>query len=80
MEDSDRLDLEVLQFVGVLRKFVGAKKTPKNHSSKLQLLALKWAECEHFQGCFFYETQIDVYTNYNPLTYIKSSCKVNVTG
>ena len=29
MEDSDRLDLEVLQFVGVLRKFVGAKKKKK---------------------------------------------------
>ena len=60
------------------RTLVGAEK--KYYSSKLEFLALKWAVCEHFRDYLFYVPRFDVYTDYNPLTYIKSSCKVNATG
>ena len=50
------------------------------HSSKLEFLALKWAVSEHMQGCLCYTPHIDVYTDFNPLTYIKSSCKVKAIG
>ena len=36
--------------------------------------------CEHFRDYLFYVPHFDVYTDYNPLTYSKSSCKVNATG
>ena len=35
---------------------------------------------EHFRDYLFYVPRFDVYTDYNPLTYIKSSCKVNASG
>ena len=57
---------------------VGAEK--KYDSPKLEFLALKWAVCEHFRDYLFHVLHFDVYTDYNPLTYIKSSCKVNATG
>ena len=60
------------------RTLVGAGK--KYHSSKLEFLALKWAVCEHFRDYLFYVPRFDVYTDYNPLTYIKISCKVTATG
>ena len=60
------------------RTLVGAGK--KYHSSKLEFLALKWAVCEYFRDYLVYVPHFDVYTDYNPLTYIKSSCKVNATG
>ena len=60
------------------RTLVGAGK--KYHSSKLEFLALKWAVCEHFRDYLFYAPHFDVYTDCNPSTYIKSSCKVNATG
>ena len=34
---------------------------------------------EHFRDYLFYVPHFDVYTDYNLLTYIKSSCKVNAT-
>ena len=52
----------------------------KYHSSKLEVLALKWAVYEHFRDYLFYVPHFDMYTDYNPLTYIKSTCKVNATG
>ena len=52
----------------------------KYYSSKLEFLALYWVVCEHFRDYLFYVPHFDVYTDYNPLTYIKSSCKVNATG
>ena len=36
--------------------------------------------CELFRDYLFYAPHFDFYTDYNPLTYIKSSCKVNATG
>ena len=52
----------------------------KYHSSKLEFLALKWAVCEHFRDYLFYVSHFDVYTDCNPLMYIKSTCKVNAIG
>ena len=60
------------------RTLVGAGK--KYHSSKLEFLALKWAVCEHFRDYLVCVPHFDVHTDYNPLTYIKNSCKVNATG
>ena len=68
--------LKILRFGS--RTFVGGKK--KYHSSKLELLALKRAVCEHFQDYLFYVPYFNLYTDYNPLTYIKTSCKVNATA
>ena len=50
----------------------------KYHSSKL--LGLKGTICDHFKDYLFYSPHFEVYTDFNPLTYIKTSCKVNATG
>ena len=60
------------------RTFAGAEL--KYHSSKLEFLTLKWAVCEQFRDYLFYVPHFDVYTDYNPLTYVKSICKANATG
>ena len=52
----------------------------KYHSSKLEFLALKWAICDHFKDYLFYPPEFHVYTDCNPLAYIKTSSKVNATG
>ena len=52
----------------------------KYHSSKLEFLALKWAICNHFNECLYYAKHFDVFTDFNPLTYLKASCKLNATG
>ena len=60
------------------RTLVGAES--KYHSSKLEFLALKWAICEHFKDYLYYSPHFDVYTDFNPLTYLQTTCKVNATG
>ena len=60
------------------RTLVGSEE--KYHSSKLEFLALKWTVCDHFRDYLFYAPEFHVYTDYNPLTYIKTSSKVNATG
>ena len=52
----------------------------KYDSSKLEFLALKWAKCDHFKDYLFYSPHFEVCTDFNPLTYIKTSCKVNAAG
>ena len=59
------------------RTLVGAEK--KYHSSKLEFLGLKWA-MDHFRDYLYYAEHFDVYTDFNLLTYIKTSCKLNATG
>ena len=49
----------------------------KYHSSKLEFLALKRATCDHFKDYLLYSPHFDAYTNFKPLTYIKTNCKVN---
>ena len=41
---------------------------------------MKWAICDHFCDYLYYAERFDVYTDFNPLTYIKTSCKLNATG
>ena len=60
------------------KTLIGAEA--KYHSSKLELLALKWAICDHFKDYLYYAEHFDVYTDFNPLTYLMSTCKVNATG
>ena len=50
----------------------------KYHSSKLEFLAIKWAICEHFKDYLYYSPNFDV--NFNPMTYLFTSVKVNATG
>ena len=52
----------------------------KYHSSKLEFLALKWAICNHFNEYLYYAKHFDVLTDFNPLTYFQTSCKLNATG
>ena len=52
----------------------------KYHSCKLEFLALRWAICDHFKDYLFYSSHFEVYTDFDPLTYIKISFKVNATG
>ena len=52
----------------------------KYHSCNLEFLALKWAICDHFKDYWFYSPHFEVYTEFNPLTYIKTSCKANAAG
>ena len=50
----------------------------KYHSSKL--LGLNGTICDHFKDYLFYSPHFEVYTNFNLLTYIETSCKGNATG
>ena len=52
----------------------------KYHSSRLEILATKWAICEHFRDYLYYSPHLDVYTDFNPMTYLLTSVKVNATG
>ena len=52
----------------------------KYHSSKLEFLAIKWAICEHFKDYLYYSPNFDVNANFNPMTYLFTSVKVNATG
>ena len=46
---------------------------------KLKFLALKWSIMDHFHECL-YIGNFDVYTNNNPLTYILTAAKLDMTG
>ena len=60
------------------RTLVGAET--KYHSSKLEFLALKWSIREHICDSLFYADHLDMCTDFNPLLYLKSSCKLNAAG
>lgn len=57
------------------RTLVGSES--KHHNPKLKFLALKWAIYEHFHDYLCCSSHFDFYTNFNPLVYLKTSCKVN---
>ena len=59
------------------RTLVGSEE--KYHSSKIEFLALKRAICDHFRDYLLYAPEFHVCTDYNPLTYIETSSKVNAT-
>ena len=49
------------------------------HSGKLEFLALKWAVTEQFRDYLYYASEFVVYTDNNPLTYVLTPAKLNVT-
>ena len=51
----------------------------RDHLSKLEFLALKWAIHERFHE-YLYGSNFEVYTDNNPLTYIMSSAKLDATA
>ena len=59
------------------RALVAAEKN--YHSFKLEILAIKWAICEHFRDYLYNSPHCNVYTNFNPMTYLFKSTKVNAT-
>ena len=69
-------ELRVLGYGG--RTFVRAEM--KYHSSKLEFPALKWSICEYFRVYLFCADHFDVYTDSNPLVYLKPSCKLKAIG
>ena len=50
------------------------------HSSKLEFLAMKWAITEQFRDYLYYAPHFTVYTDNDPLTYVLTSARLNVTG
>ena len=70
MENLGFWDLEVGPWWG-LKKY---------YSWKLEFLGLKWEICDHFRDYLYYAEHFDVYIDFNPLAYIKTSCKLNATG
>ena len=46
---------------------------------KLEFLALKWAVTDRFHE-YLYGATFEVYTDNNPLTYILTTAKLDVTG
>ena len=56
------------------------QKSEKNYDAhKLEFLALKWSVTERFHE-YLYGREFEVYTDYNPLTYILTTAKLDVTG
>ena len=49
------------------------------HSSRLEFLALKWAVTEKFHD-YLYGAKFEVLTDNNPLTYVKTTAKLDATG
>ena len=41
---------------------------------------MKWAICFHFRDYLCYAEHFDVYADFNPFPYIKTSCKLDATG
>ena len=55
-------------------------KAEKNYDAhKLEFLGLKWSVTERFHE-YLYGGEFEVYTDNNPLTYILTTAKLDVTG
>ena len=50
------------------------------HSGKLEFLTLKWSITEAFKWYLYHTPNFRVLTDNNPLTYVMSTVKLNVTG
>ena len=57
-----------------------AEKKYHLHTGKREFLALKWAVTDQFRDYLYYSPKFTVFTDNNPLTYILTSAKLNVTG
>lgn len=53
------------------RTLTPAERNYHLHSGKLEFLPLKWAICEHFRDYLYFAPHFTVYTDNNPLTYIR---------
>ena len=55
-------------------------KAERNYPAhKLEFLAVKWAVCEKFHD-YLYGGKFEVVTDINPLIYVTTSAKLDVTG
>ena len=61
------------------RSLSPAEKNYHLHSGKLEFMAAKWSISDAFRDYLYYAPQFTVYTDYNPLTYITTSAKLNAT-
>ena len=57
-----------------------AEKNYRYHSGKLEFLVLHWALMDPFRDYLYYSSYFTVYSDYNPLQYIKTTAKLNATG
>ena len=57
-----------------------AEKGYHLHSGKLEFLASKWSMTEAFNCYLYHASNFKVLTDNNPLTYVMSTAKLNVTG
>ena len=62
------------------RTLAPAEKNYHLHSGKLEVLALKWAVTDEFRDYLLHGPVFEVYTDNNPLTYVLTTVKLNVTG
>ena len=65
--------------VYVSRTLSPAEKNYHLHSSKLELLTLKWEVCDYFKDYLYCAPSFVIYTDNNPLTYLLSTAKLNST-
>ena len=56
-----------------------SKSKKRYHSSKLELLALKWSICQRFHE-YLYGGEFEVHMDNNPLTYVLMTTKLDATG
>ena len=52
----------------------------KDHSFKLEILAVKWAACNHFRYYPYYAPHFKIYNDNNPVTYITTTGRLSATG
>ena len=52
----------------------------KFHSFKLEILAVKWAACNHFRYHPYYAPHFKIYIDNNPVTYIPTTGRLSATG
>ena len=62
------------------RTLTPAEQKYNLHSGKLEFLALKWAICDYFRDYLYYVSDVTVFTDCNPLTYVLTTAKLNATG
>ena len=55
-------------------------KSEKNYAAHIfEFLALKWSVTDRFHE-YLYSGDFEIYTDYNPLTYILTTAKLDATG
>ena len=52
------------------------RKDCKSQKSKLKFLTMKWTMGSQFNKYFYYAKHVDVFTNYNLLTHLKTMVSI----